>query len=273
MTKRKAVRRITAGRQERINRLAEILYNFLPLSSYSKSATTFSTIFAESRVDSYLKGKNKTQALQTGLTELFRYHQRLPFTIVRKIVPASIEWRRQRRDPLRTDEIDALARCLFDLEVDMQKELGEIQLDETLPRITVPPKDLEDRLQKHSLLPPIAGEPLELFSGGHFNEAVRKAAERFEAIVRETSEMDASGQSLMSKAFGSKSGRLHVPGLQPENHDDFQEGFKFLAMGMMSAFRNVFSHGDEERRPPEECFEALLFLNWLFRCLDKIDQP
>jgi len=46
---------------------------------------------------------------------------------------------------------------------------------------------------------------------------------------------------------------------------DFIEGYKLLSMGSMSAIRNIFSHSDEERRTPKECFEMLLFLNWMLR--------
>lgn len=42
-------------------------------------------------------------------------------------------------------------------------------------------------------------------------------------------------------------------------------------MGMMSSIRNVFSHGDEGRRSSEECFEMLMFLNWLFGHLDEAE--
>lgn len=38
-------------------------------------------------------------------------------------------------------------------------------------------------------------------------------------------------------------------------------------MGMMRGIRNIFSHWDEGRRPPEECYGLLLFINWLLRPL------
>jgi uncharacterized protein (TIGR02391 family) len=114
----------------------------------------------------------------------------------------------------------------------------------------------------------VATEPLALFRDGHFNEAVRKAGERFEEAVRDRSGLGEHGVCLMGKAFGQK-GTLIVRGMKPENEDDFQEGMKFLGMGMMAALRNVFSHGDEERRSPEECYETLLFINWLFRMLEE----
>ena len=39
---------------------------------------------------------------------------------------------------------------------------------------------------------------------------------------------------------------------------------------MMRGIRNIFSHGDEDPRTPEVCFEMLMFLNWLFRNVSKV---
>jgi len=263
--KRKAIRRITAEKKERINRLAEILYHFLPLRSRSKHAVTFTSIFAESSIAAYLKGPdNKQQALQKGLEKLYRYHEKLPKMIIRKVVPAAIEYRKYRRNPLTQKELDELSRCLHDLDIDMSKELSTIIVDEQLPRITVPPEKLKESLRQHDLDPAIASEPLQLFENGHFNEAVRKAFERFEDRVQDVSAIKASGRDLMGKAFSNDS-YLELSRVEPENRDSFVDGYKLLSMGSMAAIRNIFSHGDEERRAPEECLEMLLFLNWLFR--------
>ena len=262
MARAPAVRRITAPVRERTNRLAGILYDFLPLSSRSPSTATVRSIFAESGVEAYLDGpSNKRQALEQGLSELFRRHSRLPFTVVRKVVPAAVEYRKYRRNPLKRAELDSLTECLGELGIDMRAELADVELDQRLPRLTVPPEELTRRLRGHDLNTALASEPLELFANGHFNEAVRKAAERFEDRVRGVSEISAHGRDLMAKVFGT-SGSIDTTGLQPENEEDFREGYKFLAMGVMAAVRNVFSHGDEERRSPEECFEMLLLLNW-----------
>jgi hypothetical protein len=49
------------------------------------------------------------------------------------------------------------------------------EIDESLPRITVPPEDLEKHLRKHDLDSNISSEPLQLFSDGHFNESSKKS--------------------------------------------------------------------------------------------------
>jgi uncharacterized protein Ymh len=56
-------------------------------------------------------------------------------------------------------------------------------------------------LEGHPLAPQIAGEPLQMFRNGHFNEAVRKAAERFETMIQQLSGRTKSGKELMGKAL------------------------------------------------------------------------
>lgn len=262
---------MTANKKILLNRLAKILNSFLPLTSDSKNAVTFNSIFEESSVRKYLDGhRTKLQALEYGFTEVYRRHTRLPWIIIRKVVAAAVSYRLYKRNPLTKEEINELSCTLYELGIDMRKELSEIKLVEALPRINVPPADLEKRLRNHDLDTRISTEPLQLFSDGHFNEAVRKAMERFEDYVQEITNLDLSGRDLMANAF--RDGMyINTSNIQPENQQGFIEGYKFLTMGAMASIRNIFSHGDEERRSPEECFEMLLFINWLFRCIKNTD--
>ena len=264
----KATRHITANVRVHIHELVDVLCNFLPLDSHAKSAVTFKSIFAESRIEHYLEGPtSKKQALQQGWKNVIRYHKRLPYTLIRKIVPAAIAYRRHKRNPLRQEEMDRLIACLDALGIDMRKELAAIPIDETLPEIQVPPSELVQRLENHPLTPEIAGEPLEMFRNGHFNEAVRKSTERFEVRVQELSGKTDIGKSLMSQAFNPRNPCIALNDLSTENERSTQEGYMHMMMGMMQALRNIFSHGNEDQRSPEECYEMLLFLNWLFRQL------
>lgn len=271
-------KRVSAAQREALSRLADILYDFLPLSSHSPNAVTFRSIFAESNIEKYLGARNKNipkkQALVRGWTLVYRHHPRLPHSLIRKIVPAAIDYRRHRRRPLTREELDRLAACLADMGINMKAELAAVELDEILPPITVAPDELKRRLRNHDLHPAIATEPLELFENGHFNEAVRKACERFEATVQELSGLYHAGRKLMGHAFATDS-HLDMDHLRPQNRQDFIQGYHFLASGMMAAKRNVFSHGDEEPRSPEECFEMLMFVNWMFRGLKdtKVNVP
>lgn len=267
-----AVRHITDRTRERIERLVDLLYDFLPLSAYRDGATTFTSIFADSGKEGYLEGSNKTEKLQNGWEELIRHHRRLPKKFIRKVVPAAKQYRDYKEDPLSREELDELADVLEDLRFDMRDELEAIEVDVEVRRETIPTDDLIDHLEDHPLHDAVAGAPLELFRDGHYKEAVRKAAERFESVVRDRTDLKGQyGQGLMAQAFKPDGGRLQLVGVEAENQESFQDGFKFLTMGMMSSIRNVFSHGDEERRSAEECFEMLMFLNWLFGRLDEAE--
>ena len=262
-----AVRHITADTRDHIRRLADVLYEFLPLTTASKRALTFRTIFAESNVNHYLEGETKKRALQTAWEKVFRHHARLPRILIRKIVQAAVDYRRHKRNPLRRDELDSLAECLAKLGVDMRDELRRVELDETVPEIRVPPRELVRRLEAHPLTAEITGEPLEMFRNGHFNEAVRKAAERFEVLVQQKSGSAETGLKLMSKVFNLSNTIIALNRLTTENDKGIQEGYMHMTMGMMRGIRNIFSHGDEGQRSPEECYKMLLFVNWLFRLL------
>jgi uncharacterized protein (TIGR02391 family) len=262
-----AVRQITAGRRELIRQLTEILSAFLPLTAHSQNTITFQTIFAESGIAHYLEGQVKRQALQCAWEKVFRQHQKLPYTLIRKIVPAAVGYRRHKRDPLRRVELESLISTLEALEIGMTLELQKIELDETIPDICTPPRELVRRLENHPLATEVATEPLELFRNGHFNEAVRKASERFEAAIQQKTGLQDIGKGLMSKAFSLSNPLIPLNNMATENEKGIQEGYMFMTMGLMRGIRNIFSHGDENQRSPEECYEMLLFVNWLFKQL------
>jgi uncharacterized protein (TIGR02391 family) len=181
------------------------------------------------------------------------------------VVPASIDYRKYKRDPLRQEELDALIDVLEKLDINMRTELNKISLDETIPEIQVPPEELSQRLENHPLVEEIASEPLQQFKNGHFNESVRKASERFEVEVQDQSSSSDIGKSLMGRVFALPTPTIALNSLSSENEKGIQEGFQLMTMGMIRAIRNVFSHGDEDQRAPEEAYEMLLFINWLFR--------
>ena len=264
----KTKKRITADIKSQIATLVQVIHPFLPLSARSKNTTTFYTIFHESRVSKYLDGfEVKRKALQNGWENVFRYHPKLPFTLIRKIVPAAIGYRKAKRDPLKQSELNSLIQALTTLGINMESELSGIEIDESVPTITVPPAELVKRLESHPLVDQIATNPLQLFKDGHYNESVRKAAERFEKEIQDRTGFTEIGKQLMGKVFSGASPTIPLSNLSTENEKNIQEGYQLIAMGMMMALRNIFSHGDENAREPEEAYEMLLFLNWLFRLL------
>ena len=265
---RRAVKTITSNVKGRINDLAELLYSFIPLRTRNNKTETFYTIFKESSIQSYFpKGAYKKVALEKALEKLFRYHKKLPYTIFRKVVAAAIKYRRYKRNPLKRSELDQLDSFLLKLGINLTTELQHTELDEFVPLITVPPAELIRRLESHPLCEQLNSEPLELFRNGHFNESVRKASERFEVAVQDLTGLNDIGKNLMGKAFNLNGPIITLNQLSNENERGIQEGFQFLSMGMIRAMRNIFSHGDEDQRSPEEAYEMLMFINWLFRQL------
>lgn len=267
----RAVRRVTTARRADIGELSNLLCDFLPLNAFGKNAVTFKTIFAESNIEHYLDGySNKRQALEAGWIKVYRYHRQLPSMLIRKIVPAALAYRKHHRNPLTSQEIDKLILILDRLEIDMGAELRQVKIDESVPRIQTPPVKLEKLLREYNIEPAIAKDAVQLFYDGHLNEGVRKAGEVFEDRVHALTGLPGHGRDLMARAFADST-YINTSNIEPENSLSFVEGYKFLTMGVMAAVRNIFSHGDEAMRSPEECFEMLLFLNWLYRYL-KLDE-
>jgi len=264
-----AERRLTADKKVQINRLVEIIEDFLPISTYGKSANSFEAIFKESRVHSYLDRKgSKKQRLIYGFGKVYQQHLRLPYTILRKVLSQGEQYRKHKRVPIKPEEIDELRDCLKKLELNLDAELSAIELNPDLPEIQVPPKDLVERLENHPLVEEIRSDPLQKFKDGHFNEAVRKACEKYEARVQEITGRNEYGSDLMAKVFKPENPEILIASNKNQNITSTKDGYQKLAMGMMSGIRNIFSHGDEDRRTPEEAYEMLLFVNWMFRKLN-----
>lgn len=71
--------------------------------------------------------------------------------LIRKIISAAIGCRRHKRNPLRQEELDSLICTLEALGVGGTSELRKIKLDETVPEIRIPPRELVRRLEDHPL--------------------------------------------------------------------------------------------------------------------------
>lgn len=263
----KAVRKVTTAKKLAIQDLVEITKDFLPLSTYRGKGITFQSIFKESKVDKYLQGNSKVKKLQNAWENIYRYKTRLPTMLIRKIIPAAVDYRKNQRNPLKIEEIEGLNDILLKLGLDMSEELLGLDIDQNIPEIIVPPAELVSRLENHPLHDEVRGEVLELFRNGHFNESIRKASEKFEVYIQRLSNETEIGKGLMGKVFKLPNPVIQLNSLTTENEKGIQEGFQLMTMGMMRGIRNIFSHGDENQRPPEECFEILMYINWLFKQL------
>jgi len=114
----------------------------------------------------------------------------------------------------------------------------------------------------------------ELFAGGHLQEAVRKAAERFiNRVAQEAEREDLHGASLMNHAFSAEQPVLvfSESRLTP-TEQSLHNGFRFLAVGLTEAIRNVYTHEDKVDVDEIEALEWLGFISAMHRRLDRAEQ-
>ena len=112
------------------------------------------------------------------------------------------------------------------------------------------------------------------FNAGLFQEAVRKAAQRFENRIAEMSERDdLSGRALMNRAFSEQHPILvFSPQRTSLVEQDLHNGFRFLAIGVATAVRNVYTHQDNVEITASEALEWLAFISAMHRRLDHADK-
>lgn len=114
----------------------------------------------------------------------------------------------------------------------------------------------------------------QLFAGGHLQEAVRKAAERFiNRVAQEAEREDLHGSSLMNHAFSAEQPVLVFTErrLTPTDQS-LHNGFRFLAVGLTEAVRNVYTHQDDVDVNEIEALEWLGFISAMHRRLDRATQ-
>lgn len=119
-----------------------------------------------------------------------------------------------------------------------------------------------------------------LFRDGHWQEAVRKAAERYINRVAERADhpdvADRQGKSLIDRAFSEKDPILAFNSEPPvewtRTERDEHNGHRFLGVGLALAVRNVMTHTDDRGLTPTEALEWLAFISAMHRRLDDVQQ-
>ena len=120
----------------------------------------------------------------------------------------------------------------------------------------------------------------DLFRDGHWQEAVRKAAERYVNRVAERADhpdvTDRQGKSLIDRAFSEKDPILAFNSEPPvewtRTERDEHNGHRFLGVGLTLAVRNVMTHTDDRGLTPTEALEWLAFISAMHRRLDDVQQ-
>jgi uncharacterized protein (TIGR02391 family) len=260
--------RMTKGRREQIERLAAALGEIAPSTSLGSGFCVRKVAEDLGLKGSWRKQKNKKADIAHLLENVLRRYPRKPKALVLEIVRGGVQWKARKGERVTSEHLDAIAAPMEALGFPIRDELLKIELPEP-SRVRHPAQDLValfGRLDVHQAL---KDDVAEMFRDGHFNEAVRKALERFEKRVQDAvGDHRTIGRDLMAKAFGSDPPPIQLNALATGNDRSEQEGFKFLTMGAMSGMRNLYSHGDVAQMGAMEALERLAFVSLLFKRVD-----
>lgn len=260
----------TALDVQNIRILAEQLGKLLSLDGY-RSTFSLAAIAKERGLSDFIPKKvSKKEAFSGFIKNLIKEKPRTLKIIVREILPRAIEKRHRDGNPVLSQEAIELANQLFELGVDLRKEIKALKLPTERPKVVPPPIAVQKILDTFPLHPILMPDCKEMFVNGHLNEAVRKSLERFEKMVQDLSTLKSlDGQKLMAGAFNEDDPKIRLNILGSSQEINEQVGFKLVTMGLMTWWRNNLSHGDEEQMPHHEALGRLIMVSNLFSRLDE----
>ena len=125
------------------------------------------------------------------------------------------------------------------------------------------------RLGIEGLHPVVIAAASDLFTDGHYSQAIFEAFKALEGRVRTQSGLDLYGRDLMTQAFGT-SGPINVAVEQGQSGKDEREGFRFIFMGVIQGIRNPKGHELVEQTDAQRTLECLAMASVLFRRLDDV---
>lgn len=259
--------RIKPVDQQNIRDLAEMLGKLLPATS--RGDYCLQKIAKKEGISKYFDNKlgNKKKQFIYFIEQVRGRHPIKFKKIVNDILAEAVEWRRNQGNPLLRPEADLLRDKLHALNVDLRKEIDGIALPTTRPKITPPPVEVKQILEKIGLHPLLLDKVLPLFCDGHTNEAVRKAGEVFEAFTVRVSGMKGKyGKDLAANAFNSASPAIDISGYHASeilSPTDEKEGFMYLSMGAMQWCKNIMGHGDVDQLSPFNAASRIILISHL----------
>jgi len=257
--------RITRARREQIERVAAALAEIAPSTSPGDGFCVQRVAYDMGLKDCWKKQKNKKADIAHLLENVIRRYPRKPKNLVLAIVRGGVEWKARKGEGVTQEHLNAIAEPMEALGFRIRKDLLAIEIPEP-SRVRHPSQDMVALLDRLDLHEALADDVPEMFRDGHFNEAVRKALERFEKFIQDAlGDHQTFGRELMGKAFGGASPPIALNALATANDRSEQEGFKFLTMGAMSGMRNLYSHGDVEQMSAMDAIERLCFISLLFK--------
>lgn len=267
--KRQLPMRITKGRREHIERLAVALAEIAPSTSPGGGFCVRKVAEDMRLKDCWKKQRNKTAGIAHLLENVLRRYPRKPKALVLAIVRGGLQWKARKGERVSREHLDAIAEPMEALGFRIREEFRAIEIPEP-SRVRHPAQDLVSLLDRLNLHEVLKDDVAEMFRDGHFNEAVRKALERFEKVIQDAmGDHKTFGRDLMAKAFGGTPPPIALNELKTANDWSEQEGFKFLTMGAMSGMRNLYSHGDVEQMTATDAIERLAFVSLLFKRVEQ----
>ncbi len=112
-----------------------------------------------------------------------------------------------------------------------------------------------------------------LYRDGHFDEAVRKASQRFiNRIAERAGRPDFDGAALVNKSFSAQEPLLEFNTRETTYERDEHDGFRFLAVGLARGLRNLLSHSDDFGLTGVTALEWMAFISAMHRRLDEARQ-
>lgn len=112
-----------------------------------------------------------------------------------------------------------------------------------------------------------------LYQDGHYDEAVRKASQRFINRIRERSgRLDLDGTTVIENSFSSQTPLLEFNDRETLKERDEHNGFRHLGVGLALGLRNVLSHEDDYGLTATTALEWMAFISAMHRRLDEARQ-
>jgi len=159
------------------------------------------------------------------------------------------------------------------LNIDLHKEIDALELPKERPKVTPPPIEVRQVLDKIGIHPLLKEEVYSLFVDGHLNEAVRKSGEIYETYIRKLyPDVKKYGRPLVAEIFSPQNPRCNISGYHKENILDPQdelEGYMYLAMGAIHWCKNIVSHDNVNQLAPHDAASRIILISHLLEVFDK----
>jgi uncharacterized protein (TIGR02391 family) len=262
-------KQLSAVAIQNLRTLAEQIGNIIPATSFHKGAFCFQTIAKKQGLQKEWPALgSKKERIFPFLRAVYRSHPKMFYKIFRENIAQGIERRHKSGDPVLQAEILQLDATLKKLNVNLSKEFKDLHLPAERPSIVPPPFGFQKMLDELGLHPYLLPDCPKLFKGGHINESVRKALEKYETYVQQKSALTRIGTDLMANAFNETTPLVKVADAATDRGKGLQMGFKFVSMGAMSFWRNLCAHGDEDQMPHQDAIAILATTSHLLHYID-----